>query len=181
MTPTDIPVVRRATVGDEEGIARVHVDAWRESYAGIVPAEFLASLSYEGRQEMWEQVLSQIAAHQMVFVAQVPGDGIVGFASGLADPGISPRVGRLTSLYLLRAWQNQGLGRALFTAVAEGLGDLGAKGLTLEVLAANPSRGFYERMGGRAGQTRMESIGGSDIEEVEYIWDHLPIVQAKAL
>ncbi len=96
MTPIDIPVVRRARIGDEHGIARVHVDAWREAYAGIVPTEYLASLSYDGRQAMWERVLSPDAARQVAFVAEVPREEIVGFASGFAAPDAgSPRVGEL--------------------------------------------------------------------------------------
>jgi GNAT superfamily N-acetyltransferase len=175
MRPADVPVIRRASVGDEDGIARVHVDAWREAYAGIVPAEFLASLTYESRRAMWERVLGPDAAHQVVFVADVPGEGIVGFASGYAPPeSSSPCVGQLMTLYVLRLWQGRGLGRTLFAAVVDGLGDLGAEQLTLWVLSDNPSRGFYERMGGRSGKTKTESIGGADIEEVEYVWDRLP-------
>ena len=177
MTPTDVPVVRRARAGDEEGIARVHVDSWREAYAGIVPADFLASLSYASRRSMWERVLGPDAAHQVAFVAETSGEGIVGFASGFAAPDAgSPCIGQLMTLYVLRAWQGHGLGRALFAAVVDGLGELGAEGLTLEVLADNPSRGFYERMGGRAGRIQTIPIGGADIEEIEYVWDLLPSV-----
>ena len=39
--------IREATLDDVPGIARVHVDTWRTTYPGIVPAEHLAGLSYE--------------------------------------------------------------------------------------------------------------------------------------
>ncbi len=177
MTPTEIPVVRGARIGDEPGIACVHVDSWREAYAGIVPAEYLASLSYESRQAMWEQVLRTDTTHQVAFVAQITGKGIVGFASGFAAPEADSRcIGQFMTLYVLRAWQGYGLGRALFVAVVGGLSDLGAEGLSLEVLADNPSRGFYERMGGRVGRIQTIAIGGTDIEEIEYTWDRLLII-----
>jgi len=50
-------MVRRATPADAAGIARVHVDAWRATYRGIVPDEHLDALSYEGRQGMWSRIL----------------------------------------------------------------------------------------------------------------------------
>ena len=182
MAPTDVPVVRLARAGDEAGIARVHVDSWREPYAGIVPADVLASLSYADRQTMWERILGSDAAHLVAFVAEGPGEGIVGFGSGSAAPGAAaPCVGHITTLYVLRAWQGSGLGRALFAAVAKGLGARGAERLTLEVLADNPSRGFYERMGGRVGLRVTISISESDIEEVEYTWDRLPRFGAKVI
>lgn len=175
MTRPAMPVVRQARSGDEQGISRVHVDSWRETYAGIVPAAFLASLTYESRRAMWERVLGADAAHQVAFVADAPGNGIVGFASGFTPPDAgSPCVGQLMTLYVLRAWQGNGLGRALFAAVVDGLRTLGADRLKLWVIADNPSRGFYERMDGRVGHVRTESIGGSDIAEVEYVWDRLP-------
>jgi hypothetical protein len=41
--------VRAATLADAEGIARVHVDAWRWAYRGDVPDAFLAALSVAER------------------------------------------------------------------------------------------------------------------------------------
>ena len=45
--------VRRARVEDAAEIARVHVDSWRTTYAGLVPADHLASLSYERFEQNW--------------------------------------------------------------------------------------------------------------------------------
>ena len=42
--------VRPAIPEDAPAIARVHVASWRETYAGIVPDEFLASLKVERRE-----------------------------------------------------------------------------------------------------------------------------------
>jgi hypothetical protein len=38
--------IRPATPADSSAIARVHIDCWRTTYAGLVPAEYLARLSY---------------------------------------------------------------------------------------------------------------------------------------
>jgi hypothetical protein len=41
--------VRRAVSGDAASIARVHVESWRSTYAGIVPEAYLRSLDVDLR------------------------------------------------------------------------------------------------------------------------------------
>ena len=50
--------VRTAEPRDADSLARVHVDSWRSTYAGILTDEFLAGLSYRDRESFWEQVLT---------------------------------------------------------------------------------------------------------------------------
>ncbi len=45
--------VRPATVDDASGIARVHVQSWREAYARQLPADLLAGLEEEPRAIRW--------------------------------------------------------------------------------------------------------------------------------
>ena len=44
-------LIREASPTDAAAIARVHVDSWRTTYAGIVPADYLANLSYTRREQ----------------------------------------------------------------------------------------------------------------------------------
>lgn len=48
--------IRRAVLADAKGIAKVQVDSWQTTYQGIVPAEFLAGMSYEDREQKWKIV-----------------------------------------------------------------------------------------------------------------------------
>jgi hypothetical protein len=48
-----MPVIRPAQPDDALAMARAHVDTWRTSYAGVVPDEHLANLSYERCQANW--------------------------------------------------------------------------------------------------------------------------------
>ena len=43
---------------DVPGIARVHMDTWRTAYVDIVPAEYLAGLSYDAAESRWRENLS---------------------------------------------------------------------------------------------------------------------------
>ena len=47
--------IRQGTSGDAEGIARVHVDSWRETYDGILPPRVLSAQTYARRLALWRQ------------------------------------------------------------------------------------------------------------------------------
>ena len=62
--------IRDTDTTDASAIARVHVDTWRTTYAGIVPAEFLAGLSYADREQMWQQALTANRPAASMLVAE---------------------------------------------------------------------------------------------------------------
>lgn len=63
--------VREARPSDAPGIARVHVDSWRTTYRGIMPADFLAGLSYDQRERLWDTWLAQAAdSNRAIYVAE---------------------------------------------------------------------------------------------------------------
>ena len=39
-------IIRKATVADAEGVAKVHVDCWRTTYKSIISEKLLTNLSY---------------------------------------------------------------------------------------------------------------------------------------
>lgn len=71
-------MLRLARIEDAETIATVHVCAWRVAYEGIVPAQYLASLSVQERANLWRRVISE--QHGTVLLAVTP-HGEVGFIS----------------------------------------------------------------------------------------------------
>ena len=44
MIGQDAFCIRRATPQDGTEIARIHVDAWRDAYAALIPAEYLSRM-----------------------------------------------------------------------------------------------------------------------------------------
>jgi GNAT superfamily N-acetyltransferase len=111
-------LIREASPTDAAAIARVHVDSWRTTYAGIVPADYLANLSYARREQFWCDLFSTPTPAGCVYVAAQETGEIVGFASG--GPERSGNVvyrGELYAIYLLAPYQRQGLGRRLTMAV----------------------------------------------------------------
>ena len=182
----DWPVVREARPADVPGIARVHVDTWRTTYRGIVPDDYLDALSYEARERFWARALERLAAAGAMgeahpgghFVAEAPGGEIVGFAScGREATGDPHYPGELYAIYVLDAWQGQGLGRRLARAVADQLAAAGLDAMLVWVLADNPMRRFYEALGGRLLREKQVEIGGVALVEVAYGWPDTAVLR----
>jgi ribosomal protein S18 acetylase RimI-like enzyme len=167
-------VIRSARPDDAPAIARVHVDSWRETYAGIVPDDFLASLSYERREGMWRSGLEHPAWKGVLFVAEDPEHGVVGFvAGGPPQEGDEEFSCELWALYLLRAHQGRDIGRQLFRRFTSEMASRGHSSMLLWVLAENPTTGFYERMGGVKVREREIEVGGKKLVEWAYGWRDL--------
>jgi GNAT superfamily N-acetyltransferase len=166
-------LVREARVADAPQIARVHVDSWRTTYAGIVSEDFLAGMSYEDFEARWHGWLE--VEESVVYVAESPSAQIVGFAFGgpQREEDYSAYEGELYAAYLLREHQRKGLGRQLLGAVAKGLARQGKTSMLAWVLADNRSRHFYEVVGGKPLGIQEIEIGGVMLQEVAYGWEDL--------
>lgn len=180
--------IRLAQLEDAEAIAGVHVAAWRESYTGLVPAEMLASLSVEERADRWRRILGDPdpAVATVAFVACARGGAVVGFGScgrqrsaELARAGFG---GEFQAIYVLRAAQRCGVGRALMGAMARALADRGLQGGALWVLAGNqPAMDFYGRLGGAVVAQREDERGeGIILAENAYGWASVALLAAAA-
>ena len=167
--------IREAVPADAGAITRVHIDTWRTSYAGIVPDEHLADLSYERREAVWVQILSRDEPAQCNFVAETDGGEIVGFAGGGPErEGDEVYRGELYAIYLLREYQRSGTGRRLACAVARGLIEAGFDSMLLWVLEDNrPARRFYESLGGEQVGRKTIEIGGATLVELSYGWRNI--------
>ena len=171
-----VSLVRRADAADAAAIANVHVASWRTTYRGLLPDDFLASLSEAHYAERWRRTLDD--AGNRVYVAE-NADGVIGFASGgrerAGETGFS---GELYAIYLLRDAQGHGHGRRLVDAVVGGLRELALKDMIVWVLRENaPARRFYERLGGVYVREQPITIGSTLLQEVSYGWRRLDDVR----
>ncbi len=169
-------MIRSATLMDAPAIARVHVASWRSTYHGVLPDEFLASLSEANYEERWKRVIAPTAK---VYVAEDDGGDLVGFASGGRErAGEEGFEGELYAIYVVDAAQRRGFGRELVRAMVGGLRELGLADMLVWVLRDNPpARDFYERLGGVYVRSQPITIGSVTLEEVSYGWRRLEDVR----
>jgi GNAT superfamily N-acetyltransferase len=166
--------VRRAAPGDASGIARVHVDSWRTTYAGIVHAEVLAALSVEARASFWSRTLETPNQATFHHVAVDRNENVVGFVSGGPErDGHETYKSELYAIYLLEGHQGQGVGKRLVGALIDDLLSAGHSAMMVWVLAENPSRLFYGSLSGQEVATKLITMGPDKLEEIAFGWDDL--------
>lgn len=172
-------IIRTATPDDAPAIAQIRVDAWRETYKGMIPDAYLAAMRVEDSAALWLRVLSAPSDRTSVFVATRDAE-VVGFAAGnlLTEPkhGLDAE---LTAIYLRRASQRTGIGRGLVAAVVAAAARQGATGLLTWVIAGNKeARAFYERLGAELLVEQPFQWDGMDLVEAGYGWRDLEALAA---
>jgi len=160
--------IREGTVSDVHDIARVHVAAWKTTYHGIVPQQYLDSLDVAARAEAWKDWLDEGKSHLYVAVNDKE---LCGFISGgtLREP-IEDFDAEIYAIYLLPKDKGRGTGKVLMQRLAETLRIGGFTQVAVWVLVENPSCGFYEHLGGSQIAQKQIRIGDADLLEVAYGW-----------
>ena len=163
--------IRHARPDDAEAIARVHVETWRSTYAGLVPDHYLLGMSVQGQALRWKKLLRRLPRGQGVLVAATPDGAVVGFGSWApARNRPPPASGEIQTLYVAVDWQGRGLGAALLANLLRALATEGHADAYLWVLAENPARFFYERQGGQRAAEQVEHFAGTQLLEYAYRW-----------
>ena len=167
-------IIRPALENDGPGIARVHVESWKTTYAGIFPEAVLTALSVEKRAHFWRGNLAAPKPDSVTLVACDPTGSVVGFVDGGKErTGQLGRDGELYAIYLLRATQRQGVGRLLVRYFVRELRLRGFTSMVVWVLDANPSKKFYEALGGQVISQQYIERDGQSYLEVAFGWDDL--------
>lgn len=174
--------IRSAMKKDAEGIARVYVDSWRESYAGLIPDWVLLGMSYRRLSRAWERAIRTAGRDEAILVAEHEEDGIIGLGScgPSRDRDLKFR-GEIYTLYVHPNYTGQGVGTHLLNALFEKLATQGAPSAIIWALAENPSRHFYKNKGGILSATRQGRQWGVALHEVAYGWQDLKVAHLRDL
>ncbi|MBM3563093.1 MAG: GNAT family N-acetyltransferase [Alphaproteobacteria bacterium] len=167
--------LRPAVLEDARALAEVNAAAWRETYAGLMPAEALAGIDIDDWTRRWRDRICSSDAGQAVFIALDEGVP-VGLArcNRQSNPKLVPLgfEGEIASIYLLRRVQGQGLGRSLMARLAEHLMSVGCASAAVWVLRdAAKARGFYEALGATPlGVEGVWEVEGAVLPDLAYGW-----------
>jgi GNAT superfamily N-acetyltransferase len=155
-------MIRPATPADAPMIARVNVQAWAETYPGMLPASEIARRTYGVRLAQWTSIIE--LGQSRINVLPDLGFSQVGPQRNpeWADLGYAEE---LYALYLLRSAYGLGHGRDLLKTTRS------AAGFTANVLDANTRAcRFYEISGGHLLKTYDETIGEAVVRDRVYGW-----------
>ena len=129
--------IRVPRVEDADALGRVHVRAWQTAYAGgLLPDEYLGSLSETDRASMWRSSLEDPPQARRTRLVATVDDEVVGFALvGPAGESQNDGVGELYAINVDPDHWGTGAGVALIDAAVDALQ---ASGFTSAVLWVHP-------------------------------------------
>jgi ribosomal protein S18 acetylase RimI-like enzyme len=148
--------IRAARSGDALGISRVHDDAWRQAYRGIIPGAALERMVQRRGPAWWARAI-RMGTRLLVIECR---DDLAGYASlGRSRvPALGYR-GEIFELYLAPEYQGAGFGRRLFDSARKDLASFGCREFVVWALADNQRAiEFYERMGGKVVKRAVETF-----------------------
>lgn len=157
--------LRPLTLEDCDELGRVHMAVWRDAYAGVMPAEYLAGLSDEHCAANWrERAAHHESGPERTIVVIDPEGRVAGFASaGPSRDADAPTEWELYAVNLMPEARGTGVADRL---VDELVGDRDA---TLWVVEDNArARSFYLRRGftDEGGRSTHEPTGVSEMRMV---------------
>ncbi len=166
-------MIRAAVAADIPDLARVHVDAWRQTYAGHVPDALLAPERVEFRARMWTAILAGGEGPYLALVATDDGGALA--ALGLFMPATEAPAGwdhEIRSLYLLRHVQRRGLGAKMLAQGRNWVRARGGCNLMAWALDANTgAQDFYHATGAVEIARRVVPAGTASLAEIGFGWD----------
>lgn len=168
--------IREPTIADTEAMGEVHVRAWQAAYRSMMPDDYLDGLRPEDRAAMWCRQIDRVGGEGLLVAeaAEDPGviAGFVAFGPERlpADTAARGR-GEVYAINLDPAWWGRGIGRRLFQAAVEGLGQRGFDDMVLWVLPENArARALYDSEGWAPdGASKTEVLLGVTVAEIRYV------------
>ncbi len=166
-------LIRAARIEDSWSIAETQVEAWRHTYVGQIPAEYLASLSVPVREAAWRELFGD--ANHCILVAEESGvtQGFVSLGPSRDEDAEPESTGEVYAIYLRPGHQGRGLGSGLWREAMKVFKERGLSAITVWVLDSNSTaRKFYESRGCFLdGAIKGGSIRGKGLVEVRYRYD----------
>jgi|InofroStandDraft_1065614.scaffolds.fasta_scaffold03065_19 aspartate/methionine/tyrosine aminotransferase/L-amino acid N-acyltransferase YncA len=156
-------VIRKNRYEDQEQMARIKVDGWKNAYDRIISASYLNALNYEEQTERYQASFEEYKDY--VFVA-VRGDEVLGYSCFNPTPNVDNFDSELVSLYIKPTEIGRGIGTELFIATRKQMIKFGKKNMIVWCLSDNENAiRFYEKLGGKVVKTKDAPIGDQTYKE----------------
>jgi GNAT superfamily N-acetyltransferase len=172
-----VVAVRQARADDAADIARVYIDSWHDTYAGILPHRLLCAMTPRGQTARWRAAI-KAKGREHVIVAEYGNHGVIGMLSyGPARDNVMGYDGEVYTLYVDPSFYGRGTGRALLKGAFGEMRKRGSGSCVIWAHARNPARFFYEAMGGRIVAERMAQMMGDTVPERAFGWRKLALAE----
>ncbi|HBD06218.1 MAG TPA: hypothetical protein DCY93_02275, partial [Firmicutes bacterium] len=150
-------VIRKNRYEDQEQMAHIKVDGWKNAYDRIISSSYLNALNYKEQTERYQASFEEYKDY--VFVA-VRGDEVLGYSCFNPTPNVDNFDSELVSLYIKPTEIGRGIGTELFIATRKQMIKFGKKNMIVWCLSDNENAiRFYEKLGGKIVKTKDAKIG----------------------
>jgi ribosomal protein S18 acetylase RimI-like enzyme len=167
--------VRTARPEDAADLARIYIESWQDTYAGVISHTLLGAMSRKSHTARWQATIRGADRNSgTVLVAEDAHHGAIGLCSlGAARDGGVGFEGEIYTLYVDPAFLGRGTGRALLAGAFESFKDRKLRSCLIWAHARNNACFFYEAMGGRRVATRTTRLMGELTPEIGFGWKRL--------
>ena len=167
--------VRTARPEDAANLARIYIESWQDTYAGVISHTLLTAMSHKGHTARWQTTIKNAERHSgAVLVAEDARHGIIGLASlGAARDSGTGFEGEVYTLYVDPAFLGHGAGRALLSGAFDAFKTRRLRSCLIWAHARNNACFFYEAMGGLRVATRTTRLMGELTPEIGFGWKRL--------
>ena len=171
--------IRPSQEADAHSISSIYIRTWRDTYFGLVPFDYLYSMSVDRLEQGF---INELKSKKVIsYVAEDAGE-VVGFVSGGYErQGDDIYNGEIYALYVLKSHQRQGIGAELVSALANKLNHFGIYSMLVWVLEHNPYRRFYEKISGMYLRKKRLPFSGEMLDTVAYGWIDTDMVHMPSL
>lgn len=152
--------IRPATLADAADLGIIHYQSWLQTYTGLIDQNFLNQLSAQRSQQRFE-----VEGCKQFLIALVDGSpaGFCRYCKS-RDPDADSLTGEIQAIYLLKEYQQRGIGTALMLYAFDELKKLGMNRVTLWALESNTTAHcFYIKMGFIPDGARKQDPVGAEI------------------
>jgi GNAT superfamily N-acetyltransferase len=167
--------VRTARPEDAADLARIYIESWQDTYAGMISHALLTAMSHKNHTARWQSAIRNAERGSgAVLVADDAQHGVIGLCSlGVARDGAIGFDGEVYTLYVDPAFMGHGAGRALLSGAFDTFKARRLRSCLIWAHARNNACFFYEAMGGRRVATRTTRLMGELTPEIGFGWKRL--------
>ena len=159
--------IRLAETTDLPVVARIMLDGWRVTYAGIFPDDYLVSLTYDGVRDKWERFLAD--PDHFIYVADDDGK-VIAFIAGNCRHKYDD-CGFIESFHSFPEARGKGLGRKLVEAAHNHFRRAGKqRGMVYAIAENSRARAIYTHLGAEIGEFFTDHFDGISTNSVSLIW-----------
>lgn len=163
LEPKDDYIIRKNIYEDQEQMARIKVDSWKNAYDSIISSTYLKSLNYEEQTQRYKSSFDEYK--DLVFVA-VRNNEVLGYSCFNPVPNIDQFDSELVSLYIKPSEIGKGIETSLFLETCKELSSLDKTNMVVWCLSDNNKAiNFYKKLGGKIVKTKEAKIGDKYYKE----------------